>query len=45
MAQLRSYSGNPNVPGLGGDKGPGYIGNVLFDEVGEVRYFNAINAK
>jgi hypothetical protein len=45
ISRLISYSGNPNVPGLGGDQTPGYIGNVLFDEVGEVRYFNAINAK
>ena len=45
ISRLVSYSGNPNVPGIGGDETPGYIGDVLFREVGEIRYFNAINAK
>jgi hypothetical protein len=47
ISRIVSYSGNSNIPGLPSPVAGQALEytHVLFDEVGDIRYFNAINAK
>lgn len=45
IARQVGYEGNTNVPQPVGDQTPDQTGHVLSDEIGEIRYFQAINGK